>query len=117
MFSGWTALRPLTESAQQFLMEIQKMEHSKALDPGQHKNHQKTHVHQDLQAEITAVGLSLMLYIFCDGFTDLLSDNYYFIKYTDILPLFKSRLKSHLFKIICSLQHPLQLPPLQHNFV
>lgn len=38
MFSGWTALRSLTESIQQFLMEVQKMEHGKALDPARTQN-------------------------------------------------------------------------------
>lgn len=72
MFSGWTALRLLTESVQQFLMEIQKMEHSKALDPG------RTHVHQDLKAEARVKGLfkiicSLQPSTISPSFFDLIS--------------------------------------------
>lgn len=40
VFSGRSALRLLTESVQQFLVELQEMEHSEALDPGDKQDHE-----------------------------------------------------------------------------
>lgn len=39
VLSGGAALRFLTESVQQFLVKLQEMEHSEALDPGDKQDH------------------------------------------------------------------------------